>query len=92
MSYLTDAESLRSFKDGAELKEDGRVTVNRDFAPHGSYEVVIHKVCATDAGSYSATANNVSGADECSAAVTVKGWCKMPRNPRAAAPCVHSLD
>ena len=26
------------------MAEDARVTVNRDRAPHGSYEVVIHKV------------------------------------------------
>ena len=31
-------------KDGADLKEDSRVVVNRDFAPHGSYEITIHKV------------------------------------------------
>ena len=27
------------------MAEDARVAVNRDRAPHGSYEVVIHKVC-----------------------------------------------
>ncbi len=33
-----------SYKDGVEIAEDARVGVNRDRAPHGSYELVIHKV------------------------------------------------
>ena len=39
-------------KDGAELKEDSRVVVNRDFAPHGSYEITIHKVRSIEIGKY----------------------------------------
>jgi len=38
------AVSFFSFKDGVEIAEDARVAVNRDRAPHGSYELVIHKV------------------------------------------------
>ncbi len=66
-----------SFKDGVELKEDARVTVNRDHAPHGSYEVVIHKVNSGDAGSYTAAATNSHGTEESIAAVTVKGKCSF---------------
>lgn len=62
-----------SFKDGVDLVEDARVTVNRDCAPHGSYEIVLHKVAAGDAGSYSALATNSVGSEECMAAVSVKG-------------------
>ena len=36
--------SVSSFKDGVEVAEDARINVNRDRAPHGSYELVIHKV------------------------------------------------
>ena len=60
-------------KDGAELKEDSRVVVNRDFAPHGSYEITIHKVGDADAGQYSAIASNTVGKEECSCQVSVKG-------------------
>ncbi len=49
------------------------MSVNRDFAPHGSYEVTIHSVTESDAGSYSAVATNTVGTEECSSAVTVKG-------------------
>ena len=31
-------------QDGSEIIESGRVTVNREHAAHGSYELVIHKV------------------------------------------------
>ena len=64
---------LDSFKDGVDLKEDGRITVNRDGGPNGSYEIVIKKVQAGDAGSYTAAASNSFGTEECVAAVTVKG-------------------
>ena len=60
-------------KDGAELKEDSRVVVNRDFAPHGSYEITIHKVGDADAGQYTAVASNTVGKEECSCQVSVKG-------------------
>ena len=56
------------------MKEDDRVKVNRDFAPHGSYELTIHSVEAADSGSYSALASNNAGQEECCCAVTVKGW------------------
>ena len=59
-------------KDGAELKEDSRVVVNRDFAPHGSYEITIHKVGDADAGQYTAVASNTVGKEECSCQVSVK--------------------
>ena len=62
-----------SYKDGVDLKEDSRVTVNRDGGPNGSYEIIIKKVTSGDAGSYSAKASNDFGAEECVAAVTVKG-------------------
>jgi len=57
-----------------EIKEDagGRVTVNRDYAPHGSYEITVHNVEAADSGEYSATAINTVGQESCSAAVGVK--------------------
>ena len=57
-------------KDGAELKEDSRVVVNRDFAPHGSYEITIHKVGDADAGQYTAIASNTVGKEECSCQVS----------------------
>ena len=62
-----------SFKDGVDLKEDGRIAVNRDGGPNGSYEIVIKKVKSSDAGSYTAAASNSFGTEECVAAVTVKG-------------------
>ena len=62
-----------SFKDGVDLKEDGRIAVNRDGGPNGSYEIVIKKVKSGDAGSYTAAASNSFGTEECVAAVTVKG-------------------
>lgn len=65
--------SINSMKDGAELKEDSRVVVNRDFAPHGSYEITIHKVGDADAGQYTAVATNTVGKEECSCQVSVKG-------------------
>ncbi len=49
------------------------MTVNRDFAPHGSYEVTLHGVEPGDAGSYSALASNTVGQEECTCGVTVKG-------------------
>ena len=64
---------LISLKDGAELKEDARVTVNRDHGPNGSYEIVIHKVEAGDAGNYSAVATNDFGKADCSAKIGCKG-------------------
>jgi len=63
---------VKFLKDGAELKEDGRVTVNRDGGPNGSYEIIIKKVSSADAGAYTAVATNSSGSEECVAAVTVK--------------------
>ena len=47
--------------------------VNRDCAPHGSYEIVVHEVTEADAGSYAALASNTVGQEECTSAVTVKG-------------------
>ena len=67
-----------SLKDGAALKEDGRVSVNRDAGPNGSYEITIKKVEAGDAGTYSVKATNNFGAAECSAKV----GCKGNLNPR----------
>ena len=49
---------VKFMKDGAELKEDGRVIVNRDGGPNGSYEIIVKKVAAGDAGSYSVVASN----------------------------------
>ena len=49
---------VKFLKDGVELKEDGRVTVNRDGGPNGSYEIIIKKVSSGDAGSYTAVATN----------------------------------
>ena len=60
-------------KDGAALKEDGRVSVNRDAGPNGSYEITIKKVEAGDAGTYSVKATNNFGNAECSAKVGCKG-------------------
>ena len=71
--FLQFSFFLDSFKDGVDLKEDGRITVNRDGGPNGSYEIVIKKVQAGDAGSYTAAASNSFGTEECVAAVTVKG-------------------
>ena len=67
-----------SLKDGTALKEDGRVSVNRDAGPNGSYEITIKKVEAGDAGTYSVKATNNFGAAECSAKV----GCKGNLNPR----------
>jgi hypothetical protein len=58
-----------------DLLEDSRVTVNRDFAPHGSYEITIHHVKVSDGGSYSAMASNTVGQAESFCGVTVKGTC-----------------
>ena len=55
------------------MAEDSRVVVNRDCAPHGSYEIVVHEVTEADAGSYAALASNTVGQEECTSAVTVKG-------------------
>ena len=60
-------------KDGADLKEDSRIVVNRDGGPNGTYEIIIKKVQTSDAGSYTAVATNSNGAEESSATVTVKG-------------------
>ena len=60
-------------KDGAELKEDSRISVNRENAGHGSYELVIHKVQDSDAGNYSAVATNTHGTDSSEAKIGVKG-------------------
>lgn len=56
-----------------EIKEDNRISVNRDHAPHGSYELTIHQVKDEDSGSYSVAALNTCGTAECVAAVTTKG-------------------
>jgi len=63
---------VKFMKDGAELKEDGRVIVNRDGGPNGSYEIIVKKVAAGDAGSYSVVASNSAGKEESVATVTVK--------------------
>ena len=60
-------------KDGADLKEDARVVINRDGGPNGTYEINIKKVQSGDAGSYSVVASNSFGKEECTAAMTVKG-------------------
>jgi len=52
--------------------EDDRLKVNRDFAPHGSYELIVHDVRESDAGEYSAAAENTVGKEECKANVTAK--------------------
>ena len=42
---MINIQTLTSdIKDGSEIKEDSRVSINRDHAAHGSYELVIHKV------------------------------------------------
>ena len=56
-----------------EIIEDERVSVNRDYAPHGSYELTIHDVRADDGGSYTVAASNNAGTEECIAGVTTKG-------------------
>ena len=60
------------------MAEDARVAVNRDGGPNGTYEIIIKKVQAGDAGSYTAVASNNFGSEESIAAVTVKGsyFCK----------------
>jgi len=63
---------VKIFKDGSELKEDNRVSVNRDHAAHGSYELVIHKVEDGDAGTYKAEAQNSHGKADTESKVTIK--------------------
>jgi hypothetical protein len=60
-------------KNGEEMKEDSRVTINRDFAPHGSYEIIFHKVEDSDAGNYTAVATNTVGMERCCCTIGVKG-------------------
>lgn len=55
------------------MKEDSRVSINRDHAGHGSYELTIHKVADTDAGMYKAVAENSHGKAETEAKVGIKG-------------------
>ena len=62
-----------SLKDGKPLAEDGRVAVNKDGGPNGSYEITIKKVQAGDAGTYSVVATNSFGKAECSAKIGCKG-------------------
>jgi len=66
------APEMKIFKDGAEIKEDSRVSINRDHAGHGSYELTIHKVADTDAGMYKAVAENSHGKAETEAKVGIK--------------------
>jgi len=63
---------IKIFKDGSALTEDNRVTVNRDHAANGSYELVIHKVQDSDAGTYKVEASNSHGKDETEAKVGIK--------------------
>eukprot|EP00094_Tigriopus_californicus_P003329 TCALIF_03202-PA protein Name:"Similar to unc-89 Muscle M-line assembly protein unc-89 (Caenorhabditis elegans)" AED:0.27 eAED:0.27 QI:0/0.83/0.76/0.92/0.91/0.88/25/216/2842 len=63
---------VKFYKDGVEIKEDSRISVNRDHAPHGSYELTVHQVKEDDSGSYSVAALNTCGTAECVAAVTTK--------------------
>jgi len=63
---------VKIFKDGSEIVEDSRVSINRDHAAHGSYELVIHKVEAGDAGTYKAEATNAHGKDNTEAKVGIK--------------------
>jgi len=63
---------IKIFKDGSALTEDSRVTVNRDHAANGSYELVIHKVQDSDAGTYKVEASNSHGKDETEAKVGIK--------------------
>jgi len=63
---------LQIFKDGSPLAEDNRVTVNRDHAASGSYELVIHKVQDSDAGVYKAEATNSHGKADTEAKVGIK--------------------
>jgi serine/threonine protein kinase len=63
---------VKLMKNGVEVKEDSRVSVNREHAGHGSYELVIHKVQEGDAGDYSAVATNSHGSATSEAKVGVK--------------------
>ncbi|XP_040572571.1 protein Obscurin [Lepeophtheirus salmonis] len=63
---------VKFLKDGTEIKEDSHFTINRDHAPHGSYEVIIHDVKAEDAGQYSVVASNTLGTEQCAASISVK--------------------
>ena len=63
---------IQIFKDGSPLAEDSRVTVNRDHAASGTYELQIHKVQDSDAGSYKAEASNSHGKDSTEAKVGIK--------------------
>ena len=65
---------VKFMKDGADLKEDARVVINRDGGPNGTYEIIIKKVQTGDAGSYTCVASNSFGNEECVGTVTVKGW------------------
>ena len=65
---------VKFMKDGADLKEDARVVVNRDGGPNGTYEIIVKKVQTGDAGSYTCVASNSFGSEECVGTVTVKGW------------------
>jgi len=63
---------IKIFKDGSELSEDSRVSVNREHAANGSYELFIHKVQDSDAGVYKAEASNSHGKAETEASVAIK--------------------
>ena len=63
---------IQIFKDGSPLKEDGRVTVNKEHAASGTYELQIHKVQDSDAGTYKAEASNSHGKDSSEAKVGIK--------------------
>lgn len=64
---------IKIFKDGAAVAEDSRVSINRDHAASGSYELVIHKVQDSDAGVYKAEATNSHGKADTEAKVGIKG-------------------
>jgi len=63
---------IKIFKDGSALNEDKRVTVNREHAANGSYEVTIHKVQEADAGVYKVEASNSHGKADTEAKVGIK--------------------
>ena len=63
---------IKIFKDGSPIKEDSRVTVFKEHAANGSYELVIHKVQDSDAGVYKVEATNSHGKAETEAKVGIK--------------------
>jgi len=63
---------IQIFKDGSPLAEDTRVSVNREHAASGTYELQIHKVQDSDAGTYKAEASNSHGKESTEAKVGIK--------------------